>query len=49
VARSAEAGFDEHVAKPPDPAVLERVLSGPALAEDACDGRAAPAAAATQR
>jgi len=30
VQRAADAGFDEHVAKPADPARLERLLAGPA-------------------
>jgi PAS domain S-box-containing protein len=32
VRRSAEAGFDAHVAKPPDPRSIESVLAGPAPA-----------------
>jgi CheY-like chemotaxis protein len=31
VRRAADAGFDEHVAKPADPARLERLLAAPAV------------------
>jgi CheY-like chemotaxis protein len=46
VARAAEAGFDEHVAKPPDPAVLERALAAPDAPHAPDDRRAAAAAGA---
>jgi CheY-like chemotaxis protein len=32
VAKALEAGFDEHIAKPPDPGVLERAVGAPVRA-----------------